>query len=156
MHEDAQPPTGHSLPGFVEVHVIVDHAPARNLRFGLDMGGVTQPYYTDASSRSLKSGKVYRVLKKGERIPATGSVSIEIQWWMNQPGWEHRFAVRSYWARYQDNRGRTWQTVNPADEGSQLLGPRRVRFVPLLERREALARTAMHQAKDRELYSRPS
>lgn len=116
--------------------------PAFNIRFGVEFNGVRYPQRLTADDP--ESGNVQRVLKAGERRPEQESWPIlidSLSLWgraaeSEQPG--DLDAKRTYWARYENAQGETWETVHPWDRASRLdiKHVRRVRQHELHEQRQ--------------------
>jgi len=117
---------GEHAPGGVRLYITVERARALNVSFGVQMDGVKVPYHTDPSK--YRWGRQERTINPGDRYPVEDSAYVQIPWWLGRwPHSDRRFRQRILWARYQDEKGRAWETLNPADEGAQMVGPRRVR-----------------------------
>jgi hypothetical protein len=118
---------------------------AFNVRFGVEFNGVRYPYRL--STDDPETGNVQRVLRPQERRPAQGALSIPFDSgtvWGRAADSEAQNALdndRVYWARYENARGQTWETINPAMRSARL-EIRRVRFPARAERQERRERAA--------------
>lgn len=125
---------------------------AYNVRFGVEFNGVRYPYRLTIDDPD--AGNIQRVLRAGERRPASESWPIlidSLSLWgraseSEQPG--DLDAKRVYWARYENAQGETWETLNPGDRSARL-NIHRVRHPDRLERREQRRRVEAGQ-HDRE------
>lgn len=112
---------------------------AFNVRFGVELQGVRYAFWM--SSEDPRGGNVQRVIRQGERRPDGGGSQIRIDE-ATTSGAGDPDPTRVYWARYENSRGKTWETRNPADR-SATLDIRRVRFV---RRREWCEERAQRRA----------
>lgn len=110
---------------------------AFNVRFGVEMNGVRYPQKLKVEDPG--SGNVQRVLRPGERRPTGGSWPILISQLSLLGDEGDPDPGRAYWARYENARSQTWETLNPWDRSARL-NIRRVRWVRLRERWEQRAR----------------
>jgi hypothetical protein len=146
VSEDESPPAGPGVPGGVKVHIDVEGAQATNIRFGVEMDGVRAMFHNDPAA--YRHGRTERIMRPGERYPVTGSASIAIPWWMARGG-EARFRSRNYVATYEDERGRQWETRNPAFEGGHFIGPQRIRAAWLRDWQHTVRRSEMKMQAER-------
>ncbi len=148
-------PGGSPAAWVVESYLTSEGAgPAFNVRFGVEFNGVRYPYRLRPEDPD--SGAVQRVMKAGERRPPGETESWPIlidslSLWgraaeSDQPG--DLDAKRVYWARYENARGETWETINPGDRSARL-DIRRVKRAKRQERREQQRRVEAAQ-HDRE------
>jgi hypothetical protein len=141
VHEDASTRGGLKSVG---LYLTVDRALAVNVRFGIEVDGVRVPFHRDPTT--YREGSRERVVRPESRTPEDGAFGVEIPWWMSR-GRELDFRYRLFfWARYEDESGHTWETINPADESKRLVGPLRIRSVWLRRYQEELRRTKMRAA----------
>lgn len=117
--------------------------PAFNVRFGVEFRGVRFPYRLAADDPS--SGNVQRVLGAGERIPPEGAWAIaltSLEVWgraADAAAAGEPMDPATYWARFENAQGKTWETVNPGDRNARL-EIRQVRWPRYREWREDGAR----------------
>ena len=110
--------------------------PAYNVRFGVSAYGIRYPFRLEEAD--LLSGNRQRVLRPQQRIPERDGWPIPVPglnlfggaYSQENPPEEDLY----YWARFEDVRGNTYETVNPPNRSADLK-IRRVRFVSLRERR---------------------
>lgn len=108
--------------------------PAFNVRFGVSAYGVRYPFRLEEGDPL--SGNRQRVVRPQQRIPESGGWPIPIPslnlyggaYGQGEPPEEDLY----YWARFEDVRGLTYETVNPPARSADLK-IRRVRFVGLRE-----------------------
>jgi hypothetical protein len=97
--------------------------PAFNVRFGVEFDGVRFPQKMVAADPDI--GNVQRVLRHAERRPTTGAWPVLVP---SKSLLAKSDETRTYWARYENARGQTWETSNPWDRSARL-EIRRVRAV---------------------------
>jgi hypothetical protein len=107
---------------------------AFNVRWGVSFFGIRFAYRLDDDDPG--SGNRLRVIQPRASVPPEGSwqvvvSSVEI-WGGDGVPEDSCF----YWARYEDERRRTWETFNSGDRSKSLRIRNRVRFVRLREWRE--------------------